>query len=70
MPPQHRKSDVLAEAMDRELDTPRDAARLRARAAELFDVKRSIDAYEALLGIGGGGSATDPGRIRPGGNRP
>ncbi len=39
----------LAEAMDRELDTPRDAARLRARAAELFDVERSIDAYEALL---------------------
>ena len=39
----------LAEAMDRELDTPRDAARLRARAAEMFDVKRSIDAYEALL---------------------
>ncbi len=47
----------LAEAMDRELDTPRDAARLRARAAELFDVKRSVDAYESLLGIGGGGAA-------------
>ena len=46
----------LAEAMDRELDTPRDPARLRARAAELFDVERSIDAYEALLGIGGGGT--------------
>ena len=44
----------LAEAMDRELDTPRDAARLRARAAELFDVERSVDAYESLLGIGGG----------------
>ena len=44
----------LAEAMDRELDTPRDAARLRARAAELFDVERSMDAYESLLGIGGG----------------
>ena len=43
----------LAEAMDRELDTPRDAARLRARAAELFDVERSVDAYESLLGIGG-----------------
>ena len=43
----------LAEAMDRELDTPRDPARLRARAAELFDVERSIDAYESLLGIGG-----------------
>ena len=59
----------LAEAMDRELDTPRDAARLRARAAELFDVERSIDAYEALLGIGGGGTETVPGRIRPGGDR-
>ena len=47
----------LAEAMDRELDTPRDAARLRARAAELFDVERSIDAYESLLGIGGGAPA-------------
>ena len=58
----------LAEAMDCELDTPRDAARLRARAAELFDVERSIDAYEALLGIGGGGTATVPGRIRPGGD--
>ncbi len=41
----------LAEAMDRELDTPRDAARLRARAAELFDVERSIDAYERLLRV-------------------
>ena len=47
----------LAEAMDRELDTPRDAARLRARAAELFDVERSVDAYESLLGIGGGAAA-------------
>ena len=55
----------LAEAMDRELDTPRDAARLRARAAELFDVERSIDAYEALLGIGGGGTGRPSvGRLR------
>ena len=41
----------LAEAMDRELDTPRDAARLRARAAELFDVERAMDAYERLLRV-------------------
>ncbi len=46
----------LAEAMDRELDTPRDPARLRARAAELFDVERSIDAYESLL-VGAPGSS-------------
>ena len=39
----------LAEAMERELDTPRDAARLRARAAELFGVERAVDAYERLL---------------------
>ena len=39
----------LAEAVERELDTPRDAARLRARAAELFGVERAVDAYERLL---------------------
>ena len=61
----------LAEAMDRELDTPRDAARLRARAAELFDVERSIDAYEALLagapGSSGAGRGLGPRNV---GNRP
>ena len=51
----------LAEAMDRELDTPRDAARLRARAAELFDVERSIDAYEALLAGAPGSSGAGRG---------
>ena len=39
----------LAEAMERELDTPRDAARLRARAAALFGVERAVDEYERLL---------------------
>ena len=55
----------LAEAMDRELDTPRDSARLRARAAELFDVERSIDAYEALLAVAPGSSGAGRGYREP-----
>lgn len=39
----------LAEAMERELETPRDSAQLRARAAELWSVDRAVDAHEKLL---------------------
>ena len=41
--------EALAEAMERELDDPRDAERLRARALELFGVDRAVDQYEKLL---------------------
>ena len=41
--------EALAEAMGRELDSPRDAERLRARALELFGVDRAVDQYEKLL---------------------
>ena len=39
----------LAEALERELETPRDTDKLRARAAELFGVDRAVDAHERLL---------------------
>ena len=41
--------EALADAMDGELDTPRDAERLRAHALELFGVDRAVDRYEQLL---------------------
>ena len=41
--------EALAEAMERELDDPRDAEKLRRRAAELFSVDRIVDQYEKLL---------------------
>ena len=41
--------DELADAMERELNTPRDTDRLRARAEALFGVGRAIDRYESLL---------------------
>lgn len=41
--------EALADAMDGELDAPRDPERLRARAMELFGVDRAVDRYEQLL---------------------
>ena len=39
----------LAEAMERELETPRDTDKLRSRAAALWSIDRAVDAHERLL---------------------